>query len=206
MSMTPFLEFLSDKPAPGFALLKNARISYTGGEGYRVSGFEEAWWSGSYVELRAMLPRPVLLSTREARELASWKYSEAELQAADFQFDDQPMSLASESSDMELFGESWVIFWVVPPDKEHVINILINTLQQEAKGEISGEQLKETWDTYVNRIFFQHEGEQSLLDLTLLLEEIHTDLVGRINALPEAPAEESWEALNDFSFPDEEEE
>jgi len=194
--MTAFLLFLQDKQPPGFALLKNAKIRVDPAEGYRISEFEEAIWSDSIVELRQRLQKPVLLNTREAKDLVRFKYSEYEIASGDFHFDDLPSSLLNETSDKELFGYSFPIFWVVEPDKEKVINFLTDKLVAEATDAISAEQLKTLWNDYVNRMFFKHDGT-AFTELAFLHDEMIGALIDRIKELPCAPAEESWDVLNE---------
>jgi hypothetical protein len=195
--MTPFLSFLADKTLPGWAMLHNARISFHPKEGHRVSSFEEVFWSASLPELRSKIPAPVLLDSREAREMASFRFNEDQLQASHFAFDDMPGALMSESSDMELFGESWVIFWVVPPDIEMIMNYLLDKLEQEADERIEAKQLKEVWDDYLNRIFFRHDGQGDLIELTALYEDVLEEMILRINGSEKAPAESAWEILDE---------
>jgi hypothetical protein len=195
--MSPFLLFLADKHPPGWAMLKNAKISSDPSEGYRIASFEDAFWSDSISQLREIIPKPQLLSTREAKELIQFRYSETEIESGDFKFDDLPASLLNETSDLELFGSCYPIFWVVSPDKEVVIESIVAKLSHEAIDKISPEQIKQLWDDHLNRIFFKHDGTEEFIDLALLHEELVAELIERINNLPCAPSEESWEVLNE---------
>lgn len=197
---SPFLEYLNDKSLPGFALLKNTQIAQVPRQGARIVGFDEAHWSQSIADLRAMFPKPLLLQTREAKEQASYKFSEEQLKNGDFSFEDLPISLTNESSDRELFGESYTIFWCVPADKEAVISLLIAELSSDETTEITGEMLKKLWDEKVNRIFLHYTGEVDVLAHGLLQDELHEELIEAINALPNAPSEDAWDALNEDVF------
>ncbi len=198
--ITPFFEFLADKELPGFALLKNTRIQSVARLGNRISQFDEAHWATSYQELCVMLPIPHLLETREAREQAAYKFSEEDLKTGHFQFDDMPIALTNESSDRELFGECYTIFWVVSTDKQNILEHLLNDLQTPEGEKISSEMIKKLWDEKVNRIFFHYTGDVDAVEHALLQEELHEELIEAINALPNAPEESSWEVLNEDVF------
>jgi hypothetical protein len=195
--MSPFLLFLHDKQTPGWAMLKNAKITSDQSEGYRIASFEEALWSDSISQLREHIPKPQLLTTREAKELIQFRYSEDEIGSGDFKFDDLPSSLLNETCDLELFGSCYPVFWVVSPDKETVIESILDKLSRETVDKISADQIKQLWDDYLNRIFFKHDGTEEFIDLALLHEELVAELIERINNLPCAPLEASWEVLNE---------
>jgi hypothetical protein len=197
---SPFLEYLSDKQIPGFALLKNIRIENVPRKGIRISGFDESHYADSYGALHQMIPIPKLLDTREAKEQASYKYSESDLRNANFVFDDLPVSLTNESSDRELFGESYTIFWVVPADKEVILELLLADFKANPESQITAEQIKTTWNEKLNRLFFHFTGEADTIHLAEIQEEIEEDLIEAINSLPNAPEESAWEVLNEDIF------
>jgi len=196
--MTPFLEFLSDKILPGFAMLKNASVNLIPGQGHRVTRFEEAFWSNDIGSLRSQIPTPQLQATKEAMELIHYKFSEEELSKKHFHFEDEPSALLSESNDKEIFGESWTIFWVVRPQKEEIISIVLTELEKGAEERISAGQIEEVWDNKINRVFFRHDEEvDDLVELTLVYEELQEELIKRVNESTKAPLPESWEILNE---------
>jgi hypothetical protein len=166
----------------------------------RISGFDESHYADSCGALQLMIPSPKLLETREAREQASYKYSEKELKEANFVFDDLPVSLTNESSDRELFGESYTIFWVVPADKEVIMELLLADFKANPEHQITAEQIKATWQEKLNRIFFHFTGEADTIHLAIIQEEIEEDLIEAITSLPNAPEESSWEILNEDIF------
>jgi len=194
---SPFLEYLADKQIPGFALLKNVTIENVPRKGMRISGFDESHYADSYGALQQLIPIPKLLDTREAKEQASYKYSEADLRTANFVFDDLPLSLTNESSDRELFGESYTIFWVVPADKEVIMELLLADFKANPESQITAEQIKATWHEKINRQFFHFTGEADTVHLAMIQEELEEDLMEVINQLPNAPDESAWEILNE---------
>lgn len=204
--MSSFQEYLKDKALPGWAMLCNAEISFVPGEGSRIDSFEDARWSNSFSALRDLIPSPVLLDTREARELSSYRFSEEELKSGAFSYNDKPAALTNEASDQELFGESWTIFWVVPPDKEAVIAAMLDVLEKESGGsKISAELLKQVWNNYLERIFFRLNGDEDMFEMHLLYDEIFNEVVERIQGLTNAPDEDSWAVLNEDEFMSEDE-
>ena len=194
---SPFLEYLADKQIPGFALLKNVIIENVPRRGMRISGFDESHYADSYSALQQLIHIPKLLETREAKEQASYKYSEADLRDANFVFDDLPLSLTNESSDRELFGESFTIFWVVPADKEVIMELLLADFKAYPESQITAEQIKTTWHEKLNRLFFYFTGDGDTIHLALIQEELEEDLIEAINNLPNAPDESAWEVLNE---------
>ncbi len=203
--MTPILELLADKELPGWLLIKNAMISENGGEGHRITSYDEHFWSLSYEEVKAKIPVPKLLDTREAKELVSYRFSEDDISAKNFAFDDLPNSLMNEGNDKEIFGESWTLFWVVPPDKDRVIEIIVNHFKGITADKISSDHIKSVWESMVDRMFFRHKDDLSVLDLLELHQGVNEELISAINALEIAPDEESWDILNEDVFWDDEE-
>lgn len=200
--MTDFQRFLQDYNAPGFVLLKNAQTKFIATLGFQVHSFDDATWSDSFSKLLTTVPNPTLLENKEAKELAGWRFSEAEIAARDFQFDTLPESLVSESSDLKLFGESYTIFWIAEPDENWVIDAILPHFETPDNTQIEAPLIQRVWNETINRIFFM-KREQNALDLHLLYEELIENLIARINSLPNAPAPEAWEILNEDPFWDE---
>jgi hypothetical protein len=203
--MTTLLQYLEDKPLPCWVLLKNTNLKFTLGKGYQVIDFEEIEWAPFIEPLVSKIPHPVLKDTRDAKELASYRYSEEELKAESFHFDTLPSALLSEANDKDLFGESHTIFWIIPPDKEAVINLVCEKLEKEAHGRISADQLKNLWDNCIDRIFIRYEENSDIVEIALLMQDLQEELIERISALDKAPTEDAWEVLNEDEFWNEEE-
>jgi hypothetical protein len=203
--MTPLFEVLADKQLPGWLLVKNAVISGDDGSGHRIASFDEHYFSDSFDELKAKMPKARLADTREAREYASYRYDEAAIKAGSFEFNDLPISLMNEGSDRELFGESWTMFWVVPPNKDEVIKLITDYLTANADGKISSDLIHTCWNERLNRLFFRHNEELEMEELMYLYQDLHEEVIPAINALECAPDEESWEILNEDVFWDDDE-
>lgn len=203
--MTPLFEVLADKPIPGWILIKNAIIAGDDGSGHRISSFDEHHYSTSFDELIAKMPKAILQDTREAKEYASYRFSEAEIKAGEYQFNSLPIALMNEGSDKELFGESWTLFWVVPPSKDEVIELVCAYLRENAEEKISADLIHTCWDERVNRLFFRHNEELDMMELMHLYQDLHDELIPAVNALECAPDEENWEILNEDVFWDDDE-
>ena len=202
--MTPILEIISQQQLPGWLLLKNATLGRAEGFGQRVSGFDAYWWEDSFEKISQHLPVPVLLETREARELATWRFSEDEINAGRFTFDTLPNALLNEGNDKEEFGSSWTIFWVVPPDKDRIIALVCDALSALAgDGKILDIHISQVWKSRVNRLFVAHRDDLDSFQLMEIHEAVENELVVAVNALENAPEEAAWDILND-DFPWEE--
>ncbi len=190
------MQFLADKPLPGYALLKNAKTRLVPGLGYQVYTFDDAHWSLSIAELQATLPKPTLLSSKEAKELASWRFSEDEIANHQFSFNTLPSALVNEAGDQELFGESYTIFWVSEPNTEWLVNAVCSLFPADSSTPISAEVLREVWGNTMDRLFFRQSGEDGL-ELHMLADEMIDAVIEAINNLPNAPDPSAWEALNE---------
>ena len=200
--MTDFQLFLQDYNPPGFVLLKNAQTKFVATLGFQVHSFDEAIWSSSFSDLINSVPIPTLLDNKESKELAGWRFSEDEIAARNFQFDTLPESLVSESCDLKLFGESYTIFWIAEPNEAWVIDAILTHFETQNNAAIDAQLIQRVWNESINRIFFM-KREETALDLHLMYEELIENLIARINALPNAPAPEAWEILNEDPFWDE---
>lgn len=200
--MTDFQRFLQDYNAPGFVLLKNAQTKFVATMGFQVHSFDKAFWSHSFAELLQSIPSPSLLDNKEAKELARWRFSEDEIAARNFTFDTLPEALVSESCDLKLFGESYTIFWIAEPNETWVIDAILPKFETPNNTPIDALHIQRVWNETINRIFFM-KREQNALDLHLLYEELIENLIARINALPNSPAPEAWNVLNEDPFWDE---
>jgi hypothetical protein len=200
--MTDFQRFLHTYTPPGFVLLKNAQTKFVAALGFQVHSFDEAIWSDSFSELLQTIPTPTLLNNKEAKELAGWRFSENEIAAGNFKFDTLPESLVSESGDLKLFGESYTIFWIAEPNEDWVIDAILRRFETSNNAPIDASLIQRNWNETINRIFFM-KREETALDLHVLYEELIENLIARINALPNAPAPEAWEILNEDPFWDE---
>ena len=194
--MTAFMQFLADKPLPGYALLKNAKTRLVAGFGYQVYAFDDAQWSPTIAELQSTLPKPSLLSTKEAKELASWRFSEDEIRNQHFSFNTLPSALVNEAGDQELFGESYTIFWAAEPNTDWLVNAVCSLFPANSSAAISADELREVWGNTMDRLFFRQSCEDGL-ELHLLADEMIDAVIEAINKLPNAPDPSAWEALNE---------
>jgi hypothetical protein len=202
--MTPFQEFVKQHKAPGFILLKNARTRFVSSVGYQVSAFDKAEWNEELQPLIDQIPRAQLLPSKEARELATWRFSDKEIQQAQFTFDTFPASLLSETTDLDLFGESYTIFWIAEPDIDWIIDAVLSRFEALPKESIiTKESIRDIWNETLERIFFYPHCDIET-KLFLKFDEVIDEIVARINALPNAPLPEAWNVLTDENFFEEE--
>jgi len=202
--MTPFQEFVKQHKAPGFILLKNARTRFVSSVGYQVSAFDDAHWNEALQPLMDQIPKAQLLQSKEARELATWRFSDMEIKEGQFTFDTFPASLLSETTDLDLFGASYTIFWIAEPDADWIIGSVLSrfeALPQEIK--IAKENIRDIWHETIERIFFYPHRDIET-ELFLKFDEVIDEIVARINALPNAPLPDDWNVLSDENFFEEE--
>lgn len=194
--MTPFMQFLIDKSLPGFALLKNAKTKLVPGLGYQVQDFDEIQWNSKIEPLLDLLPKPELLSGKEARELATWRFSEVEISNKEFIFNTLPSALLNEAGDREIFGCAYTLFWVAEPDTQWLVNAVISYFPSDSTEKISAELLKTVWGNTMDRLFFRQSGQEGM-ELHMLADEMIDAVIAAINALPNAPESDAWDALNE---------
>ncbi|MCB0819536.1 MAG: hypothetical protein KDC13_02850 [Bacteroidetes bacterium] len=203
--MTPVLEIISQKELPGWLLLKNAGIGRAEGMGQRISGFDAHFWETSFEAILAHIPKPVLLNNKEARELASWRFSDEEIAEGRFSFDTQPNALMNEGNDKDVFGESWSVFWAVPADKDLIIKYVCDALVELAgDGKINESHIEQVWNSRVSRMFIAHNDDLDGFALMEIHQAVDEELIEAVNQLPCAPDESAWEVLeDDFPWDDE---
>jgi len=203
-AMTPFQEFVKQHKAPGYILLKNARTRFVSSVGYQVSAFDDAQWCEQLQPLINQIPKAQLVPSKEARELATWRFSEKEIRQAEFTFDTFPASLLSETTDLDLFGESYTIFWIAEPDVDWIIGAVLSRFEALPKeSHIAQESIRDIWNETIERIFFYPHRDIET-ELFLKFDEVIDEIVSRINALPNAPLPEAWNVLTDENFFEEE--
>ncbi len=203
--MTPFLQYLTDKQLPGYALVKNAVTQFVPGKGYQMTSFEEAHWSMNMEDLLLKIPKPVLQNTREAKEYAGYRFSPEEIKAQDYQFDTMPSALLNEADDATVFGESYSILWVAEPEDEWLQKVIIERLNEQSSDSISGEVILSVWENTIDRVFFRMKDEQEE-PLALLFDDLINNLIEAINQLPNAPEPSAWDVLGGIDFSEENEE
>jgi len=198
--MTAFQEFVRQHKAPGFVLLKNARTRFVSGIGYQVSTFESAQWNEQLQPLLQCIPKPQLLHSKEARELASWRFSDEEIMQGHFAFDTFPASLLSETTDLDLFGECYTIFWIAEPDAEWIIGSVLSRFESLPKEKVIAEEaIREIWNETIERIFFYPHRDIET-ELFLKFDDVIDEIISKVNALPNAPLPASWNVLSEDDF------
>ena len=74
-----------------------------------------------------------------------YEYKFGSRNLADGYFTDLPMDLADELCDRRIFGESYTIIWLVPPDLESILNVL-------KKLPLAGFGPEQIWEWYLDRM------------------------------------------------------
>jgi len=96
-----------------------------------------------------------------------------------------------------VFGVTYTVVCVYPPDKKIVLENIIKQIQDLVKVNKSslGMELNHIWDDVLERIIFIPRNNT---DYDRLRYDIKTDLEKRINQLPNAPKQADWDYLEEM--------
>jgi hypothetical protein len=155
-------------------------------------------------ELRSLVPEPALPTDPEKLALYRQHRTQDRIitwnEKGDWseeveppRFDDSLDLFATGASDLEIFGESYTILLVVPPDVGIAVDYLLKVLPDPA-GQIDGFYLLKAWTDYVDRLTFwpvTADSHQLWLEVTAGLE-------ARLNSLPNGPGKDDWDDLNEL--------
>lgn len=171
--MNIFKTWFDAKEIPIFALARNVKVKSEKSGTFTITSFDEIITSDNISRLRNQIPAPVTPSSGERKEMFDWRFSDDDgmVDEASVVYDDSPSGLAGESTDMDVFGENHIIFWIVPADEKLLSKAMIDALNKLSEEEDDQLVLASMLlDEYISRIYFvQHE--LSMLELHAILEE-----------------------------------
>ncbi|MFN4121882.1 MAG: hypothetical protein ACK4GL_01110 [Flavobacteriales bacterium] len=180
--MNTFKAWFDAKEIPIFALASNVRVKSDNSGAFTIMGFDEIVTSNNISDLRNRIPKPEMPTHPEKREMFDWRFADddGQVDEAFLFFDDTPSSLAGESTDMDLFGENYVIFWIVQADKEILFKAMLDAIDRIRKQEKNDDMIASVFmDDYISRIYFvQHDLH--LLELHQILENAMNKLIKHI--------------------------
>jgi len=96
-----------------------------------------------------------------------------------------------------VFGVTYTVVWVCPPDKNLIIENLIKQIQdliKQNKSSLASE-ISYIWDEILERIIFTHENNS---DDESLKYDIKNELEKTLNQLPNAPTQADWDYLDEM--------
>lgn len=170
--MSAFKSWFDAKEIPIFALAKNVHVKSEKSGTYTITDFGQIITSNNFSELRNMIPKPKIPLDPQKNELFNWRFADddGQFNEAFLFYDDSPTSLASESTDMDIFGENYVIFWIAPADKQKLFQAMAQAIEGIRATETNDEMVASIFlEEYLSRIYFvQHD--LSLFELHQILE------------------------------------
>ncbi len=187
--MKNFDEYLSGLKLPSFVLIKNLKFEHDYDIDAAIARGEVINYNLSFDALRSEIPKPRFPDDDYKTSLLDSKYgqvSEDELEYDDTIFD----ITEGEPNDYEIFGESYTIVFLSPPEKDNLLKYLRDRYSKERD-------LVNIWTSYIDRI---HIYPFYSLDVTSdqFIEEISEDFQSLVRKLPKPPDEEEWDELNDY--------
>lgn len=180
--MNTFKAWFDAKEIPIFALASNVRVKSDNSGTFTIMGFDEIVTSTNISDLRNRIPKPEMPTDPEKREMFDWRFADDDGQVDEtfLFFDDTPSSLAGESTDMDLFGQNFVIFWIAPADEEKLFKAFVDVINKIRQDEGDDYMVASVFlDEYISRIYFvQHDLH--LLELHQILESAMDSLMKHI--------------------------
>ena len=148
-------------------------------------------------------------------------------QVPTFGFDDDPRSVFIHrgeglATDTDLFGESYTVFWLCPPDPEVIADTLLDHVQRLRACETHPSSLQallerhgasnpymrrcETIDSYLLLYVWQHYFDRMCLRVSNDADHEHRDVcqvaremfVTQVNQLPRGPSAADWKRLDEL--------
>ncbi len=199
------LDELEPEDLPTFALFKNLVLDDPLAPNSDIDSFEWAQLNPDDDLLKQQVPAPP--ATTDPAQIALMKTADrfanaidsatGALNADQLAFDLTTGHFIDRPSDRALFGASYTLVLLCPPNKRAVVAYLIAALKWMAGGErIGAVHLIALWSGYVDRILFYPDGPDETDDERW--HEIVDDLQLRINRLPNAPAPEAWDDMERY--------
>lgn len=113
-------------------------------------------------------------------------------------FDDTLRQLTEPPTDLAIFGESYTVVWLCPPDLDRVTAAVMDHIERRTKGgtkEIDAFLLLEVWRDYLDRHHVAAPLSEEARERWL---ELNGEVEHRIRSLPNAPSEEAWDELERY--------
>jgi hypothetical protein len=118
----------------------------------------------------------------------------------EWSFDDsfEPYCNPNVVADTDIFGESYTIVWIVPPDLEAVVAALMQRVQENLQeGEnICAGHLWRLWEDCLERASVYTRGGK--INAWKFLLDVKDALEQQLNALPHGPSASDWDNLDEL--------
>ncbi len=184
-----YSEYIGSKKVPGFILIKNLMFEHQNDLDAPITRGELIGYDSHFGELKKIIPYPSVPEDDYKLSLFDKKFGE--LRGAKAEFDDSPFDIhEGDPTDYEIFGESYTISWICPPDPEKVSDYLVKRYGEKRN-------LIIIWDNYIDRMhvfpFYSLEttSDEFYENVCDLFEE-------KVNEISQPPSEKEWDELNEY--------
>lgn len=202
--MTAFEQSIHQLTLPRLILVHNLKFYSLYDQDAPIASGELLGHSEEYARLQKKIPPPPFPSSESGRQLV-YEFLDVENQAEFEQkaaYNDTVYGLTGDftPSDSELFGETYTILLLCPPDIPAIVSFLVGRIKALAGEEqISFAHLQLVWEQYVDRIhIYPFNAIQRMLIINTLYEDIISEFIEKVQMLPNAPEEEDWEELDEW--------
>jgi len=170
------IEQLSSIQLPRLALIKNLKFAEPFREDPVITEGKLIDSAVTINKLREQIPMQIPDPfSDEEWELFEYKFGSRSKE--DAYFTDLPSDLADELADRKIFGVSYTIIWLVPPDVETIVKVL-------RKLPLAGLTQEDIWEGYLDRMIVfpplcldKHKG-QFELGFNFVVQEKYSEFVG----------------------------
>ena len=187
--MKNFSEYLSGIKLPSYILFKNLRFEHDFDIDASIARGEIVATDTSYDELYSKMPRPSFPTDEYKISLLDEKYGQ--IDEIDLEYDDTVYDIAEgEPNDYEIFGESYTIVFLCPPDEDFIVEYLVQQYQHT----------RDLVDIYMNYIDRLHIFPFYSLEVNTdsFVENLSENFQQKVRNLQNPPGKDEWEELKDY--------
>ena len=187
--MEKYVEKLNSIKLPQFILVKNIEFEHPEDLDAPLSRGEILQSGSDYDSLKAHIPIPKIPEDEYKLSLYEKKYGDASVIKPEY--DDSPMDVSvGDPMDYEIFGSSYTIVWMVPPDEELIVEALINAYAKSRK-------LIAIYDEFIDRMHVF-----PFYTLETISDDFYETICSRFEVtainLKEPTSEKDWDELYEY--------
>ena len=188
-AMKNFEQYLAGIKLPAYILFKNLKFEHDFDIDASIARGEIIETRDTYYELKEKIPKPKFPEDEYKVSLLDSKYGQ--INENELEYDDTIFDICEgEPSDFEIFGESYTIVLVCPPDESIILKYLVEQYKKERD-------LLNIWISYLDRL---HIFPFYSLEITSdnFTENLSEDFQNKVKQLPLPPTEEEWDELKEY--------
>ncbi len=184
-----YSDYLRSITIPKFILIKNLWFEHINDLDAPITRGEIIKYAEDFDEVKMAIPHPALPEDDYKQSLFEKKLGELKKSLA--VFDDSPYDISEgDPADYEIFGESYTVIWVCPPDVEEIVDYLV-----EKYAELRD--LVAIWEYYIDRMHIY-----PFYSLETTSDDFYDNVCDlfekKVNKLEEPPGDKEWDELNDY--------